>query len=285
MLAQATRQLQEAIGHLGRAVRAAPPTQRTRRSSPTAAWSTSTGSPWLRCSRSTTCARSPRAASSTGAARASARRSATSPSGSSTRSSRRAEPAGTVASVAHPGDDIDIVIADDHTMVRRGLRMVLDSEEGLTVVAEAGDIDAALRATRKLNPRVVVLDLNMPGEPSAAGDPALPRSRSRSRCRRAHHADRSGLRPPRARRRREWLRPQGGSGRSSSSTRCGQSRAVRRYLDPGLGGRLAHRRRGPSSRSAPCSPAIASTGSRAGAAWASSTSRTDLTLDRRWRSS
>ena len=74
--------------------------------------------------------------------------------------------------MAHPGDDIDIVIADDHTMVRRGLRMVLDSEEGLTVVAEAGDIAAALRATRKLNPRVVVLDLNMPGEPTL---PAIPR--------------------------------------------------------------------------------------------------------------
>jgi two-component system response regulator NreC len=50
--------------------------------------------------------------------------------------------------------------------------MVLDSEDGLSVVAEAGDIDAALRATRELRPRVVVLDLNMPGEPTL---PAIPR--------------------------------------------------------------------------------------------------------------
>jgi len=67
---------------------------------------------------------------------------------------------------------IEIVLADDHTMVRRGLRMVLDTEEGLTVVAEAGDVESALRATRERRPRVVVLDLNMPGEPTL---PAIPR--------------------------------------------------------------------------------------------------------------
>ena len=70
------------------------------------------------------------------------------------------------------GIEIEIVLADDHTMVRRGLRMVLDSEPGLTVVAEAGDVGSALRATREHRPRVVVLDLNMPGEPTL---PAIPR--------------------------------------------------------------------------------------------------------------
>jgi DNA-binding NarL/FixJ family response regulator len=68
---------------------------------------------------------------------------------------------------AHSDDDgreaIEIVLADDHTMVRHGLRMVLDAEEGLAVVAEAGDVDAALRRTRERQPAVVVLDLNMPG--------------------------------------------------------------------------------------------------------------------------
>ena len=58
---------------------------------------------------------------------------------------------------------IEIVLADDHTMVRRGLRMVLDAEEGLEVVAEAGNVDEALRHTRERRPEVVVLDLNMPG--------------------------------------------------------------------------------------------------------------------------
>ncbi|HYI19451.1 MAG TPA: response regulator, partial [Solirubrobacteraceae bacterium] len=71
-----------------------------------------------------------------------------------------------------PGSGIEIVLADDHTIVRRGLRMVLDSEPGLTVVAEAGDVDSALRATRERLPQVVVLDLNMPGDPTL---PAIPR--------------------------------------------------------------------------------------------------------------
>src|SRR4051794_3586329 len=56
-------------------------------------------------------------------------------------------------------------------MVRSGLRVLLNAEPDLTVVAEAGDVEAALRCTRAHHPRVVVLDLNMPGEPSM---PAIP---------------------------------------------------------------------------------------------------------------
>ncbi len=65
-----------------------------------------------------------------------------------------------------------VVIADDHAVVRTGLRMVLDAEEGIEVVAEAGDVPSALRAVRAYHPHVLVLDLNMPGEPSLQ---ALPR--------------------------------------------------------------------------------------------------------------
>lgn len=60
-------------------------------------------------------------------------------------------------------DAIKIVIADDHVVVRRGLRLLLDAEEGFEVVAEAGDVDDALRYTRAHRPQVLVLDLNMPG--------------------------------------------------------------------------------------------------------------------------
>jgi DNA-binding NarL/FixJ family response regulator len=66
-------------------------------------------------------------------------------------------------SVGAGGGRIRIVLADDHAMVRHGLRMVLEREEGLDVVAEAGDVEEALRRAFELRPAIVVLDLNMPG--------------------------------------------------------------------------------------------------------------------------
>jgi two-component system response regulator NreC len=68
--------------------------------------------------------------------------------------------------------EITILIADDHQMIRSGLGMLLEAEEGLSVVAEAGDVPTTLRMVLGYRPRVVVLDLNMPGEPSL---PAIPR--------------------------------------------------------------------------------------------------------------
>jgi two-component system response regulator NreC len=56
-----------------------------------------------------------------------------------------------------------VVIADDHSVVRRGLRQLLEAEAGLEVVAEAEDIDGARRYVRGHHPDVLVLDLNMPG--------------------------------------------------------------------------------------------------------------------------
>jgi two-component system response regulator NreC len=70
-----------------------------------------------------------------------------------------------------------LVIADDHAVVRSGLKMLLDAEPDLEVVAEAGDIDAAIRYIRGHKPTVLVLDLHMPGEPSL---PALPSLRKAS---------------------------------------------------------------------------------------------------------
>src|SRR3954467_1072209 len=65
-----------------------------------------------------------------------------------------------------------IVLADDHVVVRHGLRLVLEGEADLHVVAEAGDVADAMRYVRAHRPSVLVLDLNMPGEPSL---PAIPR--------------------------------------------------------------------------------------------------------------
>jgi two-component system, NarL family, response regulator NreC len=66
-----------------------------------------------------------------------------------------------------------IVLADDHAVVRRGLELLLDAEEGLEVVASAGDVDAAIRAARGYKPDVLVLDLNMPGGSSLEAIPTI----------------------------------------------------------------------------------------------------------------
>jgi two-component system response regulator NreC len=74
-----------------------------------------------------------------------------------------------------PDASITIVLADDHTVMRNGLRMLLDAEPDFEVVAEAGTIEATLRAVRGNRPRVLVLDLNMPGGSSVAAITALAR--------------------------------------------------------------------------------------------------------------
>ena len=68
---------------------------------------------------------------------------------------------------------IRIVIADDHAVVRRGLREVLDAEEGLEVVADASDLDGARRYVRGHHPDVLVLDLNLREGPSLPAIPEL----------------------------------------------------------------------------------------------------------------
>jgi len=56
-----------------------------------------------------------------------------------------------------------LLIADDQEMVRRGFRMILESEQGLEVVAEAADGDAAVDAVRRHRPDVALVDIQMPG--------------------------------------------------------------------------------------------------------------------------
>ena len=70
-------------------------------------------------------------------------------------------------------EPIKIVIADDHAIVRRGLRQLLEHEQGFEVVAEAEDVESARRYLRGHHPDVLVLDLNMPGEPSIEAIPKL----------------------------------------------------------------------------------------------------------------
>jgi two-component system, NarL family, response regulator NreC len=68
---------------------------------------------------------------------------------------------------------IRLVLADDHVVVRKGLRMVLDSESDFEVVAEASNIGDARRYVRGHHPKVLVLDLNMPGGSSLEAIPMI----------------------------------------------------------------------------------------------------------------
>jgi len=84
------------------------------------------------------------------------------------------EPVPAATSNENKSDDlIRIVIADDHSVVRRGLRQLLESESGFDVVAEAEDVESARRYVRGHHPDVLVLDLNMPGESSLEAIPSI----------------------------------------------------------------------------------------------------------------
>jgi DNA-binding NarL/FixJ family response regulator len=57
---------------------------------------------------------------------------------------------------------IHVLLADDHETVRQGLRLLIDSQQDMCVVCEAGDGRAAVEWTASLKPDVVVLDVSMP---------------------------------------------------------------------------------------------------------------------------
>jgi two-component system response regulator NreC len=71
-------------------------------------------------------------------------------------------------------DVLRVVLADDHAIVRSGLRLLLEAEEDIEVVAEAGDVEAAVAEVERHEPDVLLLDLHMPGGPSL---PVIPRLR------------------------------------------------------------------------------------------------------------
>ena len=58
---------------------------------------------------------------------------------------------------------IRIILADDHQIVRAGLKLLLDSQPGFRVVAQAGNGEEVLQRARELKPDLVIMDLSMPG--------------------------------------------------------------------------------------------------------------------------
>jgi DNA-binding NarL/FixJ family response regulator len=144
--------------------------------------------------------------------------------------------------VANPAlgdrERIDIVLADDHTMVRRGLRMVLDSEPDLEVVAEAADVESALHRTREHRPAVVVLDLNMPGTPTlSAIERFLALAPSSAVVVLTMEADPGMAQIALAAGAKAYVLKEGAETGLIDAVRA--AAAGRTYLDPGLGARMA----------------------------------------------
>jgi two-component system response regulator NreC len=85
----------------------------------------------------------------------------------------QSESSGEAAKTAASDGTIRIVLADDHAVVRSGLKLLLESESDFEVVAEAGDTESAKRYVRGHKPMVLVLDLNMPGGSSLEAIPVI----------------------------------------------------------------------------------------------------------------
>ncbi|MGA6985091.1 MAG: response regulator transcription factor [Terriglobales bacterium] len=60
-------------------------------------------------------------------------------------------------------DKISVLLVDDHALVRRGFRRILEDEPDITVVGEAGDGLEAVKLADELHPKVIVMDCAMPG--------------------------------------------------------------------------------------------------------------------------
>jgi DNA-binding NarL/FixJ family response regulator len=58
---------------------------------------------------------------------------------------------------------ITVLLADDHSLVRRGFRRILEDDEAIEVVGEAANGEEAIEMTTRLHPAVVVMDVAMPG--------------------------------------------------------------------------------------------------------------------------
>jgi DNA-binding NarL/FixJ family response regulator len=61
------------------------------------------------------------------------------------------------------GNKISVLLVDDHSLVRRGFRRMLEDEPDITVVGEANNGDEAIRLSRTLHPQVIVMDCALPG--------------------------------------------------------------------------------------------------------------------------
>ena len=60
-------------------------------------------------------------------------------------------------------EEFEIILVDDHPLLRKGLRQLVEMADGLNIVAEAGDGESAIQQALELDPDLILLDLNMQG--------------------------------------------------------------------------------------------------------------------------
>ncbi|NLM05100.1 MAG: response regulator transcription factor, partial [Clostridiales bacterium] len=59
-------------------------------------------------------------------------------------------------------DKIKLLLVDDHSLVRQGIKQILELEEDLEVIGQASDGEEAIKKAQELKPDIILLDINMP---------------------------------------------------------------------------------------------------------------------------
>ena len=139
-------------------------------------------------------------------------------------------------------DPIRVLVADDHAIVRTGIRHVLEGEPGFTVVGEASTAAEALALALELRPDVAVLDISMPGDSGLRVAAAAPQGVSRHQGAHSQHARQHRIRARERASRRARVPPQGHGG---NGTPRGNPRGAERRIVFQSAGREPPQRGGP----------------------------------------
>jgi DNA-binding NarL/FixJ family response regulator len=150
-------------------------------------------------------------------------------------------------------EKLRVLLADDHNVIRSGLRALIDAQPDMEVVGEAADGEAACLRAAELTPEVVVMDVSMPGTGGARATERIKRDRPETRVLALTvHEDRGYL---------QQLLQAGASGyllkRAAADDLIHAIRTVARggtYLDPSLAGKVLGGLMGRGGASPPSGP-------------------------------